>query len=269
MTRLDALLGGLLLGLATLTGWVALLLPFIVPFAQTDESAAPALRAGQTPLLTIVLVTLCLAILLVEFQGRQTNAKIVAALGVMVAGTAALRFIEVGIPGPGGFSPVFLPIIIGGYVFGPRFGFLLGTMGILVSALITGGVGPWLPYQALAAGWVGLGAGWLPHLDRPAWQLALLIGYGLLWGFLYGLILNLTTWPFLAGDPAQTWQQGEGVGAALRSYGVYYLATSAVWDAARAAGNVALLAALGVPLVRALGRFRDRLTFEATTEVAM
>ena len=29
--------------------------------------------------------------------------------------------------------------------------------------LITGGVGPWLPFQMIAAGWVGFGAGWLPR----------------------------------------------------------------------------------------------------------
>jgi energy-coupling factor transport system substrate-specific component len=263
MRRLDNVLGGLLLLLATVTGLVALLLPFIVPLAQTSADAVPALQSAQTPLLMVVLVTLCLAILLVEFQGSRTNAKIIAALGVMVAATAALRFIEVGIPGPGGFSPVFLPIIIGGYVFGPRFGFLLGTMGILVSALITGGVGPWLPYQALAAGWVGLGAGWLPQTKRPLGQLVILCAYGFLWGFLFGAIMNLTTWPLLVGDPAQTWSQGSGIAGALRSYGVFYAATSLVWDAVRALGNVALLLALGLPLVKALGRFRDRLQFEA------
>lgn len=264
MTVSERLLGGALLLLATLTGLVALFLPFIIiPLARLNGGADPPLGSGQTPLLTIVLVTICLATLLVEFQGSQTNAKIVAALGVMVAGTAALRFVEVGVPGPGGFSPIFLTIIIGGYVFGPRFGFLLGTMSILVSSLITGGVGPWLPYQTLAAGWVGLLAGWLPKPERPLFQLMILAGYGFFWGFLYGLILNLSTWPYLVGDPAQTWQQGAGLAAVVRSYGIYYLATSIIWDAARAVGNVVLLAALGIPLVRALARFRDRLQFEA------
>ncbi len=258
-------MGLALLILASLTGIVALLFPFVMPVAQASADFAPVLRTEQTPLLTLILVSLCLAILLVEFQGSRTNAKIVAALGVLVAGTAALRFIEVGIPGPGGFSPIFLPIIIGGYVFGPRFGFLLGAMSILVSGLITGGVGPWLPYQTLAAAWVGMFAGWLPKPERPLYQLIILVTYGLMWGFLFGIILNLYTWPYLVGDPAQTWQQGSGLVGALRSYAAYYIATSLIWDAARAAGNVALLVILGIPLVRALARFRDRLQFEAVT----
>ncbi|MEZ4516427.1 MAG: ECF transporter S component [Chloroflexota bacterium] len=265
MTRSEQLLGGLLLFLASLVGVVALLLPFLVPIAQTTGGVTSTLRVGETPLLMLVLAVICLAILLVEFQGSRTNAKVVAALGVMVAGTAVLRFIEVAVPGPGGFSPIFLPIIIGGYVFGSRFGFLLGAMSILVSALITGGVGPWLPFQALAAGWVGLLAGWLPRPDNPGLQLIILVSYGFIWGFLFGAIMNLYTWPYLAGDPAQTWQQGSGLITTLKSYVAYYVATSLVWDTARAVGNVALIVVLGIPLVRALGRFRDRLRFEATT----
>ena len=261
MKPVERLLGMILLILASLAGIVALLFPFIVAAVRSATSNTPAFSSDQTPLLMVTLVTIVLAILLVEFQGSQTNAKVVAALGVMVAGTAVLRFIEVGIPGPGGFSPIFLPIIIGGYVFGPRFGFLLGTMSLLVSGLITGGVGPWLPYQTLAAGWVGLFAGFLPKPQAPVWQVIILASYGFVWGYLFGAILNLATWPYLTGDASQTWQQGEGLMQTLRSYGVYYLATSAVWDTARAIGNVALIVALGYPLVRALDRFRDRLQF--------
>ena len=80
-----------------------------------------------------------------------------------------------------------------GYVFGARFGFLLGAMTMLVSGIITAGVGPWLPYQMFTAGWVGLSAGLLPHLRRPRAELALLIVFAGLWGFAYGAILNLYT----------------------------------------------------------------------------
>ena len=43
------------------------------------------------------------------------------------------------------------------------FGFALGSTTLFASALLTGGVGPWLPFQMLAASWVGLGAGLLPR----------------------------------------------------------------------------------------------------------
>lgn len=93
--------------------------------------------------------------------------------------------------------------------------------------------------------------------------MALLIGFGLLWGFVYGLILSLYSWPYIVGDPLSTWTPGAGVADALRRYAVFYVATSLLWDAAAAAGNAILLAALGPPSVRALTRFRGRMQFQA------
>ena len=50
--------------------------------------------------------------------------------------------------------------------FGPRFGLLLGLTAMAVSAVITGGLGPWLPFQMLALGWMGAGAGWLGRVTE-------------------------------------------------------------------------------------------------------
>lgn len=256
-----ALVSGTLYLLAGLIGLVALAYPFLRPAVQ-DLSPAAVQGANVTPLLATLLVSLCLAVLMAELQGQAAGAKTVAALGIMVAATSTLRFIEVGIPGPGGFSPIFVPIILGGYVFGGRFGYLLGAMTMLVSAIITGGLGPWLPYQMFTAGWVGLTAGWMPHPRRPAVELLLLVGVGFCWGFLYGGIMNLYSWPYLAGDPQTTWAPGAGVQDALRRYAAFYLTTSLLWDTAAAIGNVILMAALGLPTVRALARFRNRFQFQ-------
>ena len=62
-------------------------------------------------LVTTALVGLSLIALLVELQGQAISAKTVALLGVMVAITSVLRFVEVAVPMPGGFSPIFAPII--------------------------------------------------------------------------------------------------------------------------------------------------------------
>jgi energy-coupling factor transport system substrate-specific component len=242
-------------------GVVALAYPFIVAsLPAVSDGAASGLTEG--PLLSAILISLCLAVLLVELQGRAVGAKNVAVLGILVAGTATLRFIEVGIPGPAGFSPIFAPIILGGYVFGARFGFLLGAMTMLVSAFITAGVGPWLPYQMFTAGWVGLTAGLLPHWRRPRAELALLLAFGFVWGFVYGAIMNLSTWPYLAGDPRMTWTPGGGIADAFNRYLIFYVTTSLWWDAAAAIGNVLLIAVLGLPAVQAFTRFRDRFQFQ-------
>ncbi|MCI0577776.1 MAG: ECF transporter S component [Chloroflexi bacterium] len=252
-------------GLSALIGLVAFAYPFFLPqLAQVSAATADesGFRLADAPLLTAVLLALCLVVLLLEVQGQAINAKIVAALGLLSASTAVLRLLEAAIPGPGGFSLMFAPIILAGYVFGARFGFLMGTMALLVSALITGGVGPWLPYQMFTAGWVGLTAGWLPHLPpgRPA--LAMLAAFGFGWGLLFGAIMNLFFWPFVIGDSATSWRPGAGLGEALARYGAFYLATSLWWDLARSAGNVVLLLALGEPVIRALARFRYRFQYE-------
>lgn len=246
--------------LAGIIGILALIYPFVA-VAATDNSAG-ASTALTTPLLTTLLISLCLAVLLVELQGQAAGAKTVAALGIMVAATATLRFIEVAIPGPAGFSPIFAPIILGGYVFGARFGFLLGAMTMLVSAFMTAGVGPWLPYQMFTAGWVGLTAGWLPHLKRGRGELFLLLGFAFGWGLLYGAIMNLYTWPYFAGDSATTWAPGVGVADTIRRYAAFYVTTSLLWDSAAAVGNVILILALGLPTVKALDRFQSRMHFQ-------
>ncbi|PIE81929.1 MAG: ECF transporter S component [Chloroflexi bacterium] len=241
-----------IIGIATFVGL------FVLP-----QSNLPVENSGL--IMTMLMLGLALVVLLVEVQGQVVSAKIVSALGILIAITSVLRFIEVAIPGPGGFSPIFAPIILGGYVFGARFGFLLGTLTLLVSGLITGGVGPWLPYQMFTAGWVGLSSGWLPHPSKPQGEVILLLGWGFIWGMLYGLILNLYFWPLMAGTTATSWEQGIGLGETVARYGAFYIATSLLWDMGRSIGNVILLLILGTPTIRALSRFRNRLQYEVIT----
>ena len=263
-------------------------LAFIYPFFASAEGMPQRATAHtqDAPLLTAALVGLSVVALLVELQGRSLSAKTVAMLGILVAVTSVLRFLEVAFPLPGGFSPIFGPIIIAGYVFGGRFGFLMGTFTLLTSGLITGGIGPWLPYQMFVAGWAGLSAGWLGRLvDRASRQCAecgstaqetrlsaqvstlevlILCVFGFLWGLLYGIVINVYFWPFAAGPAAQSWEPGIGLGETLARYGVFYIVTSLAWDLARALGNVALILALAKPMIKALTRFQRRFHFHVS-----
>lgn len=267
------ILSVLIFGLASLMGVVAFVAPFLLPaIAQNTPS-----MGGQaySPLFLVALLTLSLGALMLEAQGRAMNAKLIALLGVLIAINSALRLAETVLPGPGGFTPVFMLIILTGYVFGARIGFLMGALSLLVSAFVTGGVGPWLPYQMFAAGWMGMTAGILDsrlrivNLNQSAIQnpQSKILFVGLLlfagaWGFLYGAIMNLWSWPFLAGDPAQSWQAGLSVADGIKRYAVYYAATSLWWDAFAAIGNVALLAVFGPPTLKVLLRFKHKFLFE-------
>ncbi len=259
-------LSAAIFALASVTGVLAFAAPFFMP-AVTQNTTGTGGQA-YSPLFLATLLVLSLAAMVVEAQGRAMNAKLVALLGVLVAINSALRFAENLLPGPGGFTPVFMLIITTGYVFGARLGFLMGALSLLVSAVVTGGVGPWLPYQMFTAGWMGLSAGWLgawrARREAPltASSIALLILFSAMWGFLYGAIMNLWSWPFLAGDPAQSWQAGLSVGDGLKRYAVFYVATSLWWDAFAALGNIVLIALFGPPTLQVLMRFQQRFLFK-------
>lgn len=251
----------------SMIGALAFLYPFFLPelVAETPLGAA---RTAEMPLLLTILMGLSLLVLFYELQTEAVDTKLVALLGVLVAINAALRFIEIAIPGPGGFSPIFFLIILTGYVYGGRIGFLMGALTMLVSALVTGGVGPWLPSQMLAAGWVGMSAPLLRpmtstfKLENRGGEVLLLALFGALWGLLYGVIMNLWSWPFIAGPEGQSWMPGTGYAGNIQRYAVYYLVTSLVWDVVRAVGSFTLLLLFAAPALRALRRFKRRFVFD-------
>jgi energy-coupling factor transport system substrate-specific component len=265
---------------ATISGLLVLLYPFFLP-ALSVQAGFGSFRAGEMPAMMTLLLGLCLLVLLFEAQGQVMNTKLIALLGVLVAINSALRFIETAIPGPGGFTPIFFLIILVGYTFDGRVGFLMGALTLLVSGLVTGGVGPWLPGQMFTAGWVGMSAAVLKPIIRPlvakrvlkkspalTLEVILLAFFGFFWGFLYGGLMNLWQWPFIIGPQAQSWAAGLGLGETLQRYLAFYLVTSLIWDMVAAVGNVLLVVAFGAPTLRALRRFQDRFTFKYTPTVS-
>jgi energy-coupling factor transport system substrate-specific component len=256
-------LGNLLLLLISLLGASAFLYPFFLSTPQiSDDQTA---HAASAPFLFAGLGIALLLLLLAELSSGRLSPRSTAVLGVLTALVAVLRLPA----GPGDAPTFFFLIILAGYVYGERFGFLLGALGLFVSALITGGVGPWMPFQMFVSGWLGLCAGLLGRIAvrlRPGgWgELALLCAYGYCWGLLFGALMNLWFWPF--SPPGElAWQPGMGLGETLRRYGAFYLLTSFAWDSARAIGNLLLIAALGRPVLKELRRFRDRFQFSLST----
>jgi energy-coupling factor transport system substrate-specific component len=260
--------GAIVLGAASLIGAASFLYPFFLP-ALAGIGTRPVRGGIEVSLLFTALGVLALLLLLIQLQervgdGGAGSTKLLALLGALVAVDASLRLM----PTLLGASPIFLLIILVGYCYGANFGFLMGALTLFVSALITGGLGPWLPYQMLGAGWIGMTAGWLPRRGDGGgrMELVMLAAFGALWGFLYGVILNLMEWPYAApGLQEQAglyWAPGMGLAETLATYARFYLTTSLVYDSFRAAANVALVLALGRPLIRLLDRYRARFTWQ-------
>ena len=243
-------------------GVLSLLAPFLFEGARNSGYTNSAF-----PLTVSLILILCILLILFDVQTSLLDSKMIAFLGVLIAINAGVRFLENALPGPAGFSPTFFLIILVGYAFGGHLGFLMGAMTMFVSGLITGGVGPWLPGQMITAGWVGQSAAALKTIVKAlkwegnATEVILLSAFGAFWGLLYGLIMNLWFWPFLAGAAGQSWLPSAGLIENLQRYGAYYLATSVVWDVTRSVGNVLITLSLARPVMKIFQRFRVRFSF--------
>ncbi len=248
------------MAVASLTGVAAFLYPFLLPVVRTGSGDQA--RAGEAPVLFALVTVLSLAALAFELDpargqiGGMPASKLVALLGVLVAANAALRLIPTFL----GASPLFVLIILVGAVFGPVFGFQMGALTLLVSAFLTGGIGPWLPFQMLGAGWVGLLAGWLPRPAATRQRLLILAVFGVVSGFAYGALLNLWSWPFAAPGVDQDlglyWNPSLSATESIQHYARFYLVTSLWYDAFRALANGVLIVAIGAPVLRTLDRSR-------------
>jgi energy-coupling factor transport system substrate-specific component len=240
------------LGVSGVVGIAAFCWPLLV------SSRSALAHADTATFLFIGLLPLVLAVVLAELADGGIDAKAVAMLGVLSAIGAAIRPLGAG---TAGIETVFFLLVLGGRVFGPGFGFVLGSTTLFASALITGGVGPWLPYQMLGAAWVAMGAGLLPRARGRA-ELALLATYGAFAGLLYGTLLNLSFWPFsLGGDTSISFVAGDPVLDNLRRLVAFSTATSLGFDVGRAITTAALTVLTGPVLLRMFRRAARKASF--------
>jgi energy-coupling factor transport system substrate-specific component len=244
----------LLLLVTTLFGIAAFAWPLMIHQSSGPNTA----HNGDAPWIFVGLVPLLLAIVIAELSEGVIDAKAVALLGILAACFAALR-----VPSPGinGFEPEWFLLILSARVFGRGFGFVLGAVAFFASALITGGVGPWLPFQMLAAAWVGFGAGCLPPL-RGFPERLMLAGYGAVAALLYGLLTNFWFWPFVGSSTTYSFVPGLGTIENLHRFILFDLTTSMGFDLTRAATCAVLILVLGRPVLAALRRAARRAVFE-------
>jgi energy-coupling factor transport system substrate-specific component len=209
-----------------------------------------------------LIIPLLLVTVISQISDGGLDAKAIALLGALAAVIAVLRPLGAGL---GGIEPIWVILILAGRALGPGFGFLLGSISLLASAMFTGGVGPWLPFQMLAAAWVGLGAGLLPKASGKR-ELVILSTYAAVACVAFGFIMNLWFWPFSVNLSEQiAFTPGAGAGENLLAWIRFSLATSLGFDLPRAALTVILIALIGSPVLQLLRRASRKAAFDTTT----
>lgn len=245
----------LVLTAASVAGLIMLLWPLIL----TPE---PGQTRVDQPFIFMALMPVVVLVVVAELSEGGLDSKALAMLGVLSAINAAVRPLGAGVAG---VELVFFLLILGGRVFGAGFGFVLGCTSLFVSALLTSGVGPWLPFQMICAAWVGMGAGLLPRRVAGRAEIAMLAGYAVVAAYGFGLLMNLSSWPFTLGiaipgaEDTLAMVPGDPVLDNLHRFLVFTLLTSFWgWDLGRAITNALLIVTIGPAVLATLRRAARR-----------
>ena len=217
----------------------------------------PFFYVGNLHWIFVAAIAASAFLLISEVGIGSIDAKSIALLGVMSAFITLLRPLGAG---AAGLEPIWFALIIAARVFGPSWGFLLGITSMTTSALLTGGVGPWLAYQVFAAGWIGLLAGSLPQkfagkLIRGATEKFLLIIVGIFAAFAFGILMDLQFWPWVLGSNTQlSYIPGGAISENISRFITFHFASSMAWDIPRAILTSTLIAVTATPFLSALRR---------------
>lgn len=248
--NLNWIKSGLTLGVAAIAALIIFSWPLV---------AGPGLSSESTfaQITFMALMPLLLVLVLAQYSTGGIDTKQLAMLGVLTALNSVIRMLGAGIAG---IETVFFLIVISAYVFRASFGFALGALSLLASGLITGGVGPWLPFQMMAAGLVGLGAGLLPTLQQRWAQVSVLLIYAVIASYFYGALMTLWNWPFLAGiGTSVSYMPGAGLFSNLQRFWQYQIVTGGlIWDTGRAITTCVLICVTAPALLATLRRAASR-----------
>jgi energy-coupling factor transport system substrate-specific component len=217
----------------------------------------PFFYIGNLHWIFVVAIAASAFLLVSEVGIGSIDAKSIALLGVMSAFITLLRPLGAG---AAGLEPIWFALIIAARVFGPSWGFLLGITSMTTSALLTGGVGPWLAYQVFAAGWIGLLAGAFPQriagrLIRGLPEKVLLVCVGVIASFAFGLLMDLQFWPWVLGSNTQlSYIPGGAISENFSRFIAFHFASSMAWDLPRAILTSVLIVLTATPFLGALRR---------------
>jgi len=228
---------------------------FVWPFFYAGEDLP------RTQFFFWIAIFAAIVLVILEISSAGLDAKSVALLGVLAALISALRPLGAGAVG---IEPMWFVLILSARVFGASFGFLLGIISMFASALLTGGLGPWLGYQMFAAAWIGMAAGLLPKKVSGKSEMGMLLVFGACAAGVFGLLMDLQFWPWALGSNTQlSYIPGGSISENFGRFITFHFASAMAWDIPRAIFTCVLIAFTGPPVLSALRRTYTRAAFSA------
>lgn len=235
----------------TLTSVVSAL-GFLWPFLINEKQ-------GHPQWLFLLATPCALLLLMASVSNGDLDSKSIALLAVLSALIAALRPMGTGAVG---IEPMWFVLILAARVFGPSFGFLLGALSMFLSAILTGGLGPWVAYQSFAAGWIGLGVALIPRSLRGRGEILALACYGIVAAEFFGIAMDLQFWPWALGTQTQlSYIAGAPLSENLARFFSYHFLSAMAWDIPRAIFTASLILITGRPILHTLRRAHTRAAF--------
>ena len=227
-------------------------LAFIWPFLIHEKQ-------GHPQWIFLLATPFALLLLMVSVSNNELDSKSVALLAVLTALIAALRPMGTGAVG---IEPMWFVLILSARVFGPSFGFLLGALSMFLSAILTGGMGPWVAYQSFAAGWIGLGVALIPRMVRGKREIFILALYAVVAAEFFGIAMDLQFWPWALGADTQlSFLAGAPISENLSRFFSYHFLSAMAWDIPRAVFTASLITIAGKPILQTLRRAHTRAAF--------
>jgi energy-coupling factor transport system substrate-specific component len=225
---------------------------FIWPFIVSENQ-------GHPQWIFLIAAPCSLLILFSSISSKELDSKSIALLAVLSAIIAALRPMGTGAVG---IEPMWFVLILSARVFGPSFGFMLGTISIFLSAILTGGLGPWVSYQCFAAGWIGLGVALIPRTLRGKSEIFALALYGVFAAEFFGIAMDLQFWPWTLGEGTQlSYVAGASIASNASNFFTYHFLSAMAWDIPRAIFTASLIAITGKSVLHTLRRAHTKAAF--------
>ncbi|MGC5325044.1 DUF6580 family putative transport protein [Brevibacillus sp. SYSU BS000544] len=211
--------------------------------------------------LFILLLLLSLYMLIMIWVERsKVDEKLIAVIATLGTIAAVARVPFVFIPN---VQPTTFLVMISGYVFGARAGFLSGCLAAVLSNIFLG-QGPWTLWQMLSWGLAGASGGllgWLLEKDKfqpllaSRGKKAMFVASCAIWGFIFDWIMNL--WIFVGLGSFMNWKSF----VALYAAGIPF-------DVLHASGNLLFAVAFASTFARILSRYHRKLVVSRFDEGA-